>query len=207
MILMLMAAAAAAPALMPVNDTPVGWQIGRRTAPHTLVEYAALNCPHCAAFNQNAGPAIMSAVRAGRVRFEYRPFPIFPHDPAATLLARCVPLSRRFQFVDAYYRTTKAFTAKLEAADQATLDAAGAQGDAAVNRLMVKLTGMKPLAARFGLTGAAVDRCVSDPKGLAWLENALAKAQAAQVTGTPTFELDGKRIQFASFDEVAERLK
>ena len=206
MILMWLAAAAA-PALMPVNDTPLGWQIGRRTAPKTLVEYGALNCPHCADFNKMAGPSIMKAVRAGRVRFEYRPFQLFPHDPAATLIARCVPLARRFQFVDAYYQNTRSFTAKLAAADQATVDAAAEQGDAVVNRLMVKLTGMKPLAARFGLSGAAVDRCVSEPKGLAWVSATLAKAQEAGVQGTPTFELNGQRVRFTSFDEVTDRLK
>lgn len=200
-------AAAAAPALMPVNDTPVGWQIGRKNAPKTLVEYGALNCPHCADFNKMAGPTIMKAVRAGRVRFEYRPFLIFPHDVPATLIARCVPVTRRFQFVDAYYQNTRAFTAKLQGVDQSVLDAAGAKGDAELNRLLVKLTGMKPLAARFGLTGAAVDRCVSDPKGVAWAQNALKKGQDAGITGTPTFFLDGEKNPFTSFDDVAAKLK
>lgn len=206
MILTLMAAAAA-PAMMPVNDTPVGWQIGRRNAPKTLVEYGALNCPHCAEFNKLAGPTIMKAVRAGRVRFEYRPFIIFPHDVAATLIARCVPVSRRFQFVDAYYQATRGFTDKLQAADRTALEAAGQKGDADLNRQLVAVTGMKPLAARFGLTGAAVDRCVSDAKGMAWVNAALEKAQGAGVTGTPTFELNGQRVQFSSFDDVADKLK
>lgn len=200
-------AAVAAPALMPVNDTPLGWQIGRRNAPKTLVEYGALNCPHCADFNAMAGPTIMKAVRAGRVRFEYRPFIIFPHDVPATLIARCVPVSRRFQFVDAYYRNTRAYTAKLQTADQAALDVAGQEGDAVLNRLLVKQTGMKPLAARFGLSGAAVDKCVSDPKNIAWVSAALIKAQAAGITGTPTFYLDGVKNPFASFDDVATKLK
>jgi protein-disulfide isomerase len=207
MILMLMAAAAAAPALMPVNDTSVGWQIGRPNAPKTLVEYGAMNCTHCADFSRLGGPAVIAAVKAGRVRFEFRPFQIFPHDIPATLIARCVPVNRRFQFVDAYYQATRGFTAKLQAADQAALNATGNQSDAALNRLLVQVTGMKPLAARFGLTGAAVDRCVSDPKGLAWVNQAYEKAKAAGVTGTPTFLLNGERVQFTSFDDVAAKLK
>ena len=62
MFLTLLAAAAAAPALMPVNDTAVGWQIGRRNAPKTLVEYGAMNCTHCADFSKLGGPAVMAAV-------------------------------------------------------------------------------------------------------------------------------------------------
>jgi protein-disulfide isomerase len=149
----------------------------------------------------------MGAVRAGRVRFEYRPFLVFPHDVAATLVARCVATPRRFEFVEQYYREGATYNERMQAADAATLDAARAKGDASFNRTVAGITGMKTLAARFGLTGAAVDRCVSDPTGLAWVQSAFQKAQAAGVTGTPTFFLDGKRAEFGSLDEVKAALK
>lgn len=198
MILSLFAAAAA----MPVADTPVGWVIGSPKARTSLVEYGSLNCGHCATFSRLAGPTVMAAVRAGRVRFEYRPYLIFPHDVAATLVARCVARPRRFGFIEAYYQSAAAFTDKLEAADPAALEAERAKGSAAFNRRVVAVTGMKPLAARFGLTGAAVDRCVSDPAGLAWLERVQARAKAAGVEGTPTFFLNGKRTEFGSLEAV-----
>jgi len=203
MILALLATAAA----VPTAATPTGWVIGSPKAPKSLVEYGSLNCPHCAAFSREAAPTLMAAVKAGRLRFEYRPYLIFPHDIAATLVARCVPVARRIAFVEQYYANTAAFTDKLRAADQPTLDAAKANGEGAYNRAVVAATGMKPLAARFGLTGAAVDRCVADPKGIAWLDAAYQKAQAAGISGTPTFFLNGKRIQFGSVDEVKAALK
>ena len=199
--------AAAAAGAIPTASTPVGWVIGSSRAPKSLVEYGSLNCGHCAAFSNMASPTVMAAVRAGRLRFEYRPFLVFPHDVAATLVARCVATPRRFSFVEEYYRNGATYNERMKAADSAALEAARAKGDAAFNRTVVAITGMKTLAARFGLTGAAVDRCVSDPKGLAWVETAFKKAQAAGVTGTPTFFLNGKRTQFGSLDEVTTALK
>jgi protein-disulfide isomerase len=203
MILTLLAAAAA----VPTANTPVGWVIGSPRATRSLVEYGSLNCGHCAAFSNLATPTVMAAVRAGQIRFEYRPFLVFPHDVAATLVARCVATPRRFEFVERYYRDGATFNKRMEAAAPVSLEAARAKGDAAFNRTVVGITGIKTLAARFGLTGAAVDRCVSDPKGLAWINGAFQKAQAAGVTGTPTFFLDGKRAEFGSLDEVTAALK
>ena len=54
--------AAAAVAATPAANTPVGWVIGSPKAPKSLVEYASLNCPHCAAFSREATPALMAAV-------------------------------------------------------------------------------------------------------------------------------------------------
>jgi len=204
MILSLFAAVAAA---TPVATTPAGWVIGSPKAPKSLVEYASLNCPHCAAFSREAMPSVMAAVKAGRLRYEYRPFLIFPHDIAATLIARCVPVSRRFAFVERYYAGTPGFTERLRAVDQATLDAAKAKSEGDYNRAVVAATGMKPLAARFGLTGAAVDRCVADAKGIAWLDSTYHTAQAAGISGTPTFFLNGQRAEFGTLDAVRAALK
>jgi protein-disulfide isomerase len=199
--------AAAATAAVPVAATPTGWVIGSPKAAKSLVEYGSLNCPHCAAFSREATPTLMAAVKAGLLRFEYRPYLIFPHDIAATLVARCVPVSRRFAFVEQYYANTASFTEKLRAADQAALDAAKARGEGDYNRAVVRATGMKPLAARFGLTGAAVDRCVADPKGIAWVDRAYQQAQAAGISGTPTFFLNGERAEFGTLDAVKAALK
>jgi len=206
MILTLFAAAAAA-AATPAANTPVGWVIGSPRAPKSLVEYASLNCSHCAAFSREASPTVMAAVKAGRLRFEYRPFLIFPHDVAATLIARCVPVSRRFAFVEQYYAGAGSIAERLRAADQPTLDAARAKGQGDYNRALVAATGMKPLAARFGLTGAAVDRCVTDPKGIAWLDGAYRKAQAAGISGTPSFFLNGERVEFGTLEAVKAALR
>ena len=206
-LLLLAAAAPQQPArnwTQAVASTPVGWRVGNPAAQIKLVEYGSLNCPHCAHYSEFATAPIMAAVRAGRASFEFRPFLIFPHDVAATLIARCVPAGQRFAFIGSYYRATGGFTDKLRAADPASLKGADM---AETNRKLVAASGMAPLAARFGLTPAAVNRCVSDPAGTAWLQAAYAKGQDAGVQSTPTFLINGQRVQFKNAAELSALLK
>ncbi len=211
MISLLLAGAAAAAQPQPARNwtqavvsTPVGWRVGNPQAKIKLVEYGSLNCPHCAHYSEFATAPIMAAVKAGRASFEYRPFLIFPHDIAATLIARCVPGGRRFGFIESYYRATGGFTDKLRAADPASLKGANT---AETNRKLVAASGMAPLAVRFGLTPVAVNRCVSDAAGTAWLQDAYSKAKQAGVTGTPTFLINGKKVEFSNAAELTALLK
>lgn len=195
-----------------VVNTAVGWRTGQAAAPLKLVEYASLNCPHCAHFSEAADERIMTQVRTGRVQFEYRPYLIFPHDVAATLVARCVPLSRRFAFTQDYYRNSGAITERLRAAmadgtRRAALDAAKEQGVGAFNRQVVAVTGMDTLAARHGLPPAIAGRCVADPAGLSWLQKTQSAAKAAGVSGTPTYRLNGQPLSVRSPEQLLAALK
>ena len=201
MIKLLLAAAAAVLA----TSTPHGFRVGQPSAKQSLVEYGSLHCPHCGHFAAEAMPEVEKRVRAGTLKFEFRPFLIFPQDIPATLIAKCVPASRRFAFIEDYYRNSAAVTERVRAAaDQ--LNAARAQGVPALNRKVVAAGQMKPIAARHGLTPAAVDQCVSDSKNMAWLEAAQEAARAAGVTGTPTFELNGERRQFGGAEDLKAAL-
>ena len=188
MIKLMLAAAAALVATL----TPTGFKVGQSTAPTTLVEYGSLHCSHCADFAAKAMPEITRRVRAGRLQFEFRPFLIFPQDIPATLIARCVPPPRRIAFVEDYYRHSAAVTQRVRVA-AGELNGMRGQGMPALNRKVVTVGQMKPIAARHGLATAAVDKCVSDPANMAWLEAAQQAAHSAGVKGTPTFEVNGRR--------------
>nr|WP_237219723.1 thioredoxin domain-containing protein [Sphingomonas arenae] len=180
-------------------------RVGPAKAADSLVEYGSLHCPHCAHFAEQGLPEIAKRVRVGSLRFEFRPFLIFPQDIPATLIARCVPAPRRLAFIEDYYRNSAAVTERVRAS-ASQLNAVKEQGVPALNRRVAAVGGMKPIAARHGLTGAAVDQCVSDPKNMAWLESAQTSAQAAGVTGTPTFEVNGERMRLATADDLRAAL-
>ena len=154
----------------------------------------------------------MARVKTGRVSFEYRPYLIFPHDVAASLVARCVPLSRRFAFTRDYYRNAEAMTDKLRAAmkdpaQDAELKAASEQSMGAFNQKVLAITGLGALAARYGLTPALANRCVANQASLDWLQKAHTAAKAAGINGTPTYQLNGEKLEIGTPEELLAKLK
>lgn len=207
------AAAAAAPDwTKTVANTSAGWRTGNPAAATRLVEYGSPNCSHCAHFAEATDARIMEKVKSGKLSFEYRPYLIFPHDVAAALIARCVPLQRRFAFVHDYYGNSAAITDKLrsamaDSARNAELEAAREAGIGAYNRKLAAVTGMGAIAARYGLTPAATNRCVADKAGLDWLQKAQTAAKDGGVTGTPTYMVNGERLNLSSPEELLAALK
>ncbi|MCJ2039120.1 DsbA family protein [Methylobacterium sp. J-059] len=63
--------------------------VGSPQAKVTLVEYAAVTCPHCARFHAETWPALKARwIDAGQVRFTLRGYPLNPLDTAGFMLAR-----------------------------------------------------------------------------------------------------------------------
>lgn len=194
-----------------VTTTATGWVVGNPRGPRKLVEYLSFNCPHCAAVSREVGGDLRSAVRTGRTSWEIRPMGLFPHDVPATLLARCVPPARRLEFIEAYFGEVPAFTERLQASQTSAggvgaLRQASEKGAGALAVTMADLSGMKPLAARFGLVGAPYQRCLTDPKGHAWFNGTIAAARRAGVTSTPTFFLAGDRLSVSTTQELRDAI-
>lgn len=78
-------------------EGPLGdvW-LGDENAPVTVIEYASMTCPHCAAFHNEVYDAFKEKyIDTGLVRFTLREFPIdppqVPLSAAAFMLTRCAP--------------------------------------------------------------------------------------------------------------------
>ena len=68
--------------------------VGKADAPVTIIEYASMTCPHCAAFSKTTFPQLKSKyVDTGKVRFIFREFPLDELAAAAAMLARCIDKS------------------------------------------------------------------------------------------------------------------
>jgi Thioredoxin len=105
------AAAGALPALALAQDSDAAAQVsveelmqpgplpelifGRLDAPITLVEYASMTCPYCAAFHNNVLPTLRQKyISTGKLRLVLREFPLDNLAAAASMLGRCAASQR-----------------------------------------------------------------------------------------------------------------
>jgi protein-disulfide isomerase len=65
--------------------------LGPKDASVTIIEYASMTCPHCAAFTHDVFPQLKKEyIDTGKIRFIFREFPLDQAALAASALARCV---------------------------------------------------------------------------------------------------------------------
>jgi protein-disulfide isomerase len=165
-------AANAAPAKLEPDDMA----LGAPKAPLTVIEYASVGCPHCAAWNNEVFPAFKAKyVDTGQVRFVVRECLTGDADLAAAgfLVARCAGKAKYFQVIDAIYR------------QQASMYQPGAKPTEI----------LRAIANGAGLTDAQYNACLDDQKGLQAL-NARSERHAEQdkVSSTPTFDVGGQLL-------------
>ena len=178
--------AIAASVAKPVSLTDIA--IGSAKAPVTITEYASMSCPHCAAWGENVFPMLRSKyIDTGKVRFVFREFPLDIKAAAASILARCAGKGDSEKYLGAVETLFK-LQERLMAQTRDTLIYVG------------KLHGMSE---------QEVETCEKDQAQFDKLTADQRYAhQELKVTSTPTFFLNGVRLQGSmSFEELEERIK
>ena len=75
--------------------------MGSADAPIVLEEFSSLTCPHCATFHKSVYPDLIKKyVETGKVRIEFKSFPLDNLALAANLLALSLPKENFFQFIN-----------------------------------------------------------------------------------------------------------
>ena len=165
--------ALAAEPVAPPPVTATDHVLGRADAPVTVIEYASLTCPHCADWHDEILPALKAKyVDAGKVRFVYRTLPTPPANvaTAAAGVAQCAAPGRFFDVIDAF------FAAQSLLPTQGT----GAYFERGV--------------AAAGRTRDEIRDCLSQPATQQAVEGQIDGAQAAGVTHTPYFFVNGRAV-------------
>src|SRR5438067_2761676 len=94
------AEAAAGDAAKELAVQPSDRILGKADAPVTIIEYASLTCPHCAAFEKEMLPKIKSEwIDTGKAKLVFRDFPLDGSALKAALVARCAPPERFYGFI------------------------------------------------------------------------------------------------------------
>lgn len=143
--------------------------LGRANAPVTLVEYADLQCPYCAVWERDTLPVLVrDYVRPGKLRIEFRGLAFIGSDSESALRTALAAgqRNRLWNVVELLYVNQ------------------GQENSGWVTEGLLtgilRSAGLEPEAVLGARTSAVVDQQVA---------RAAAQAQAANVRGTPSFEL------------------
>jgi protein-disulfide isomerase len=186
-----------------------GYRMGNPNAPVKLIEYGALSCSHCAEFSEASSKELLGEfVTSGRVSYELRFFMLNVLDVPSTLLATCgspeavIPLAEQFW---AYQRT---MFDNLKAAGDAQLQAAAALPPEQRFGVIARLGGMDQFFATRGISADQGKVCMADTKKATAFANATNKATTEMgVTGTPSFFINGTKLDAGTWPEVKTALK
>src|SRR5262249_52754828 len=122
--------------------------IGNPDAPVTMIEYASLTCPHCAAFENETWPRLKREyIDSGLVRFIYRDFPLDNFAFAAAVIARCAGPERFFSFIEVFFAQRESWTSTPSSARTPQ------EQNAAI------LANLRQLARLGGMSDAQFDQC------------------------------------------------
>jgi protein-disulfide isomerase len=162
--------------------------IGDAKASVTIVEFASMSCPHCAAFEQNVFPMLRSNyIDTGKVRYVFREFPLDIKAASASVLARCIAGGNAEKFFGAIDTIFKLQDALMTQTKQTMLS----------------------IGKQAGLDDKGVEDCVGDQSAMDKLSaDETFAANELKVDATPTFFINGKMVKGAiSFEEFEAKLK
>jgi protein-disulfide isomerase len=185
-----------------------GFRMGNPNAKVKLVEYGSLACPHCRAFEQTGyKPLVRQYVRSGRVSYEFRNFLLNAPDIAVSLLAHCAGPAKFFPMSEVVFATQPQWFEKISALSDTQRTEIEKMTDAQRNVRLGEVAGFPQIAARFGVTPAQARQCLSDPKGQDRLLNITKAAEDAGIHRTPTFLINGKVTDAATWEQLEPQLK
>jgi protein-disulfide isomerase len=164
-------------ALQPTQAMLAERSQGSPFAKVAIIEYSSLTCSYCANFHGNVLPLIYQGyINRGVVLYILRDFPSDPLAVAAAMIARCVPPDLYFSFVDLLFRDQQIWAFSAD-----------------------PLNALKMRAQQAGLSPAEVDACLADQNLLNGILARVDEAsQLENIEATPTFFINGKRIDGAA---------
>ena len=186
-----------------------GYRMGNPEASIKLVEYGSLTCPHCANFAATADEELRDTfVDSGRVSYEYRNFVMNPLDLAMAMMVRCGAPESFFALVEQTYVNQPEL---VETWTKAGEEQAQQAANMPENQRYFAIASLANLPEFYAARGIAVDQakeCLAD----ASLANKLVKntsdqSEEFQITGTPSFLVNGSKIEGNTWPEVKATLE
>lgn len=163
--------------------------LGNPAAPVTLVEYASTTCGHCQAFHAQVFPDLKKAyIDTGKVKLRFVMMPTQPVGIALAgeAIARCAGEAKYFDVIDTLF----------EAQDTLT--------SAARDPWLLQQE-LRAIGDMYGLDKDEVGTCI-DHEGIVEMTREGVKAAPASITGTPSFAIDGVKLELETLEDLSAAL-
>jgi protein-disulfide isomerase len=163
--------------------------LGDPAAPVTLVEYASTTCGHCQAFHAQVFPDLKKAyIDTGKVKLRFVMMPTQPVGIALAgeAIARCAGEAKYFDVIDTLF----------EAQDTLT--------SAARDPWLLQQE-LRAIGDMYGLDKDEVGTCI-DHEPIVTMTREGVKAAPASITGTPSFAIDGVKLELETLEDLSAAL-
>ena len=152
---------------------------GSPSAKVTIIEYASMTCPHCAAFQKDVIPLLTKDyIDTGKVKLVFREYPLDGAARMASAVARCFPGDQFFSFIDLLFANQMNWIKDFDNNQQITKEDV--------------LEGLAQMARQAGMPREKVASCADDKANLDLVDgNWMEGMTRYNVNSTPTFIING----------------
>ncbi len=195
------------------KTTSGGYEIGNPDAKVQFVEYGAITCPGCAVFSVQSHDELMQMVNTGKVSFEYRPFMVHGvQDLPGFLLAQCNGPAGFVALSHQMYAEQESWLGNLQKlTPQEQTELGKLKDPLQLSSALADKYGLVEFVKQRGVSQDAAKACLADSKTAQELIKTTETAQKATgdqaITGTPTFFINGKRLDAGSWEQVKVQLR
>jgi protein-disulfide isomerase len=202
----------AAPAGTSWVDTAVatpegGFRIGNPDAPLKLLEFASHTCSHCAEFSQEASAPLDEYVNTGVLSYEIRNLIRDPVDLTIAMLVRCGEPAAFHPLANQAWAN---FTPLIEGfqANSAALDQASQAPQGQRFQAIAEAGGLIDFFAARGISRDQAMQCLANTDKAQQIAQ-LSDQQSTELnlTGTPTFFLNGKQLEGGTWKDIQPQLQ
>lgn len=180
-----------------------GYVLGNPDAPIKVVEYASLTCGACAAFAQNGASQLKEDyVSTGVVSYELRNLVRDGYDLTLANLTRCGAPENVHPLADQVWLNFDQIMGGAQQGSQA-MQQLGELPDEQLYVAVAETAGFLDFFAARGISRDQARSCLSDAEAVQAVgERSDQQSTEFDVTGTPTFFINGNRVDGIGWDDV-----
>ena len=179
-----------------ISDSGRAYVIGNPDASVTLTEFVSYTCSHCATFTkQGEAPLQIAYIGTGKLKLEVRSFVRNPIDTVVTMIAQCGPKDKFFRNHAFFMTSQDKWLGTFSKPTQAQMQRWTNPNGAIARKAIAEDAGFYPMMETRGYSRTEIDQCLNDNDRAAMLKaNTVADAAEFNITGTPSFAIDGEKL-------------